>query len=445
MRGETRGRHVPLFVAIVLAIGTVVSVSVWDTEVESQHAVERLAEAQATLARALAMDFESRLAAEEAAGRAPEVALQRATEALLRDSAHLGAPSQTMVFVGGTGGLSGPREDLPRALLDLVHGPEGTLVLPREEAELLGMPRRRAVAAWQWTSRAGLGVLVVASANLECLHAQREEIVSVAGVLIIAAVVLGFGLTAARREGERVRLAHALERQRLERERDEQLAGAERIAVASALSLGIAHELATPLGVIAAKVEGLRRQLTDEKSTGALSIIGEQVSHMRQVMQGFLSLARGDGPQTTQLSAEAVARSAARSVLHRFTSAGVHLDLEVPEALPMVWADETLVRQALANLLLNAAQASDADSRVTLRLAAANGQLEFKVIDSGHGIAPEVVSQVMRPFVTTRAQAGGTGLGLAITQELARHHGGTVSIAPGPEGKGTEATLRLPL
>ena len=197
--------------------------------------------------------------------------------------------------------------------------------------------------------------------------------------------------------------------------------------------------------MIAAKVEGLRRNVTDERSTGALAIISEQVATMRQVMQGFLSLARGDGPQTTQLSPEAIARSAAKVVLHRFTAAGVHLELEVPEHLPMVWADETLVRQALANLLLNAAQASSAGSRVTLRLAVVDGQLELKVIDQGHGIAAEVVSQVMRPFVTTRAQAGGTGLGLAITQELARHHGGTVSIGPGSEGKGTVATLRLPL
>ena len=248
MRGPRRSRHVPLLAAIILAIAVVVSLTLWDNEQESQHAVERLAVAQGTLARALAMDFESRLAAEEAAGHVPEEALQRATDALLRDSLHLGAPSQTLVFVGGPGAMRGPRAELTPSLERLVRGGEQGLVIPREEAEHLGMPPRRAVAAWQGTSRAGLGVLVVASANLERLHAQREEIVSVASVLLIAAVVLGFGFTAVRREGERVRLAHALERKRLEQERDEQLAGAERIAVASALSLGIAHEPPRPWG-----------------------------------------------------------------------------------------------------------------------------------------------------------------------------------------------------
>lgn len=197
--------------------------------------------------------------------------------------------------------------------------------------------------------------------------------------------------------------------------------------------------------MIAAKVEGLRRNATDERSVAALAVISEQVATMRQVMQGFLSLARGDAPQTTQVAAESLARAAARAVVHRFTAANVSLQLEVPEGLPMVWADETLVRQALANLLINAAQASGPGSHVTLRLSVVEGTLEFRVLDEGHGIPSAIADQVTRPFVTTRAQVGGTGLGLAITQELARHHGGTVSLGPGPGGRGTEATLRLPL
>ena len=438
MRDARPSRHVALIAAMVIATIAIAALSVWDTEQQSAHAVERLAQAQATLARALTMDFERRLSAEEAAGPG-DLALKRATDALLADSKNLGAPQPTLVFIGG------PATAIP-ALAELATMKTAkTVILPREDAVKLGLPERRAVAAWWPTSRPGLGVMVIASASFERRDAQREEFISVLSILIIVAMVLGFGVTAVRREQQRLELAHVLERQRLERERDDQLAGAERIAVASALSLGIAHELATPLGVIAAKVEGLRRQLTDEKSSAALAIINEQIVTMRQMMQGFLSLARGDAPSTTQLSPETIARSAAKAVLHRFTAASVQLDVDVPSTLPLVWADENLVRQALVNLLVNAAEASPAGGRVTLRLAVAGGQLELRVIDEGHGIAPEVVSQVMRPFVTTRAQRGGTGLGLAITQELARHHGGTVSLAPAASGHGTEAILRLPL
>lgn len=440
-----RARYLPVLVAIAATVASVATVTVWDTERESKHAVERLALAQASLAQALVLDLESRMRAEAAAGKSDVEARRAAIDAILADSVHLSTARQTLVFVGEPPALAGPAVPLPARLNELIDTTSGTAVIPREDAAAMTLPDRRAVAAWQYTSHAPLGVLVVASAELEREYAEREELISVASMLVVVGLVLALGVNVVRRDTERVRLEHALERQRLERERDEQLARAERIGVASALSLGIAHELATPLGVIAAKTESLRRHLVDERSVAGLAVVAEQLAQMRQVMQGFLSLARGDSPQTAEASPEAIARAAAAVVLHRYSSAGVHLVLDVPGALPPVAADETLVRQALANLLVNAAQASPPGASVTLRLVPVEGQLEFHVIDQGHGISPELADQVLRPFVSTRASAGGSGLGLAIAQELARHHGGTVSIHPAPSGKGTHAVLRLPL
>lgn len=442
-----RSRHWPLIGATVAAMLVVAALSIWGAERESRHAVQRLALSQATLARALVMDFENRVAAERAEGHADD-AVQRATDALLRDSLRLGEPRETLVFVNNAGSVGGPRASLPPSLTALVGGSAETAIIPRDEAAALGLPLRRAVAAWSPAAEPTLGVLVVASASGERLRAEREELFSIVSLVVLVGIVLAFGIAAVRREGERVRLAHVLERQQLERERDEQLARAERIGVASALSLGIAHELATPLGVISARVEGLRRHTDEpstERSSAALAVINEQVNTMRQIMQGFLSLARGTAAVTTQVAPQSLARAAAKAVLHRFSAGSVNLHLEAPESLPQVWADETLVRQALTNLLVNAAQASAPGSQVTLRVSVVERWLEFRVIDQGHGIAPEVINQVTQPFVTTRAQLGGTGLGLAITQELARHHGGTMRIEARKDGPGTEASLRLPL
>jgi signal transduction histidine kinase len=288
-----------------------------------------------------------------------------------------------------------------------------------------------------------LGVLVIASAAPERLTAEREEFVNVASIAAISLIVLGLGLVALRRDGERLRLEHALERQRLERERDEQLARAERIAVASALSLGIAHELATPLSVISLHVEGLQRSLGTAHGT-ALKAIEEQIRDMRQVMQGFLALARGDQPETGRLDAGSLARSAAQAVAHRFDAAAVALELELPRQAPAVRADETLARQAITNLLINALQASEAGRQVRLSLAEEGQHVAFRVEDEGQGVDPAISDQVLRPFVTTRRDRGGSGLGLAISQELARHHGGTVELNPRADRRGTAATLRLP-
>ncbi|MGV3620800.1 MAG: sensor histidine kinase [Archangium sp.] len=438
-----RNRYLTQLGVVVLAVVAVSAISVWDTEEQSRHAVARLALSQGTLARALALDLDSRVLAEERYGRDPNAALANATRELLDDAATLGPPRETLIFVTVGQRIQG-LDNPVSALRQLLITRGDSLELSRDDAHALGLPRRRAVAVWRASNREGLGVMLVATAELERVHAEREQFVSVVSIIAISLIVLGLGVLAIRRDAEGLRLAHELERRRLEHERDEQLARAERIAVASALSLGIAHELATPLGVIALRVEGLKRN-ADEKARASLAVITEQVAQMKQVMQGFLALARGDAPVTTESNPVTLAQTAAQFVAHRFEAAGVTFELEASAPLPTVRADETLLRQALTNLLINAAQASRSGGRVVMRLAKQDGMLAWHVVDEGEGIAADVASQVTRPFVTTRAHAGGTGLGLAITQEIARHHGGALTLSPAPNGHGTEATLRLPL
>ncbi|MFT3707265.1 MAG: HAMP domain-containing sensor histidine kinase [Archangium sp.] len=435
-------RHLTLF-AVLLAVGAVSAISIWDTEQQSRRAVARLGQAQGMLARALGRDLDARLVAAEREGASPGDALEKSVQALANDAATLDAPRQTLVYVSAGGALLGSATATVPRLADLPRAGGEVLELSRDEAEALGLPRRRAVAAWRPSTRAGLGVLVIASAAPERVTAEREEFVNVASIAAISLIVLGLGLIALRRDAERLRLAHTLERQQLERERDEQLARAERIAVASALSLGIAHELATPLSVISLHVEGMRRAV-GESQRPALEAIELQIRDMRQVMQGFLSLARGDEPETGRLDAASLARSAAQAVAHRFDAAAVSLDLELSERSPPVRADETLARQALANLLINALQASAAGRHVRLSLKQEGQHVAFRVEDEGAGVDPSISDQVLRPFVTTRRDKGGSGLGLAISQELARHHGGTVELKPRSDRQGTAATLRLP-
>lgn len=429
--------------AVLIAVLAVSAISIWDTEQQSRRAVERLAQSQGTLARALALDLDGRIQAAERSGASPSEALTRATGAVLEESKTLVPPRQTLIFVTVGQRLGDALDAKVPRVQRLLMTRGDSLELTRDEAQSLGLPRRRAVAAWRPSNREGLGVLIIATAALERRDAEREELVSVVSIAAISLIVIGLGAVALRRDAERLRLEHTLERQRLERERDEQLARAERIAMASALSLGIAHELATPLGVISLRVEGLKRH-ADEKQAAALEAIAEQVRQMKQVMQGFLSLARGDAPASTRLEPITLVKSAVQLVSHRFAAAGVLLELELPQITVPVLADESLARQALANLLINAVQASRDGQRVRVDASHDATHVALHVTDEGEGVAPEIADQVMRPFVTTRTDAGGSGLGLAITQELARHQGGTVTLAPGPGGRGTRATLALP-
>lgn len=438
--GAVRARRWPFIVAVVLALGVVVSVEQRGSESELSAAVERLATAQQTLAQALAMGLERELS-NPVTSTADAVTRFRA-------DAHRVAPEQLILVDSGDGLRDAKGERVTSASLEAAmrSGAESA-VLPRDEAVALGLPRRRAAAGFsRFAVPVRLSVAVIATGLPERARATREQMISLGGTLLVSFTILGFALFAMRREGERLRFAHRLEREQLEHARDEQLGRADRIAVASALSIGVAHELATPLGVIAARVEQLSRAVKgDERAERALVAISEQVQQMKLVMQGFLGLARGEPPKVSPTAPARLVEDSAVSVQHRFNHANVTLEANSSDSLPVVELDATLIRQALANLLINALQASAPGARVILRATAGEGALSLTVEDEGAGIGVEVARRAKEPFFTTRAQTGGTGLGLAITNEIVRHHSGTLTLGRRSVGNGTIACITLPL
>lgn len=126
-----------------------------------------------------------------------------------------------------------------------------------------------------------------------------------------------------------------------------------------------------------------------------------------------------------------------------------HLPVEtrLPEQAVVLTVDPILIRHALFNLLVNAAQATVDEGGITIALdRAANPDSgepgwELSVADHGKGIAPGIMDKIFQPFFTTRGD--GTGLGLPVVQHVALLHGGTVTASNQPGG-GTKFALWLP-
>lgn len=113
----------------------------------------------------------------------------------------------------------------------------------------------------------------------------------------------------------------------------------------------------------------------------------------------------------------------------------------VPTDLPIVTLDVEQFKQALLNLLLNAEQAMPEGGEITLIGAAESKSVRLEVIDTGGGLAPEVVAKIFKPFFTTKP--GGNGLGLPITRKIIEAHGGRLE-AESELGHGTKFTMWLP-
>ncbi len=438
LRGTAR-----VWIAMVLAVCAVAAIAYWDARRESSSALEDFASAQVALANGLADPVARRLAASDDAtpsttivGGLHRVEKPGHVELLFARAGHEG-----LVRTDGS--------TIRHAAIEAAIARGDSWVrLTREEAAALGLPARTAMVGFAsiaegapktWT------IAVVASAQEERdreLRAQRRLILA---VVLSAGLVFAFGGFALRKQREQLELERELAVAEAARTLDERLVRADKLATLGALATGIAHEVSTPLGVILGRAEQLRRRVDDDERTRrAVDAIVEQGERIGRVIRGFLSLARGESPAFDRAEPSAIARASVDLVEHRFAEAGVELTSDVARALPSIACEPRLLEQALANLLLNACDACPRGGHVALSVRGDLEHVAFVVIDDGSGIPKELAARVGEPFFTTKANGKGTGLGLAITNEIVKHHRGSLAIEPRERESGTRACIEIP-
>jgi len=422
-----------LILGMMLAIGAVAALAYWDEQREFAAALSDFAGEQAALARAIAPTLE--------AGLTPFLTAARSIEKPRRVRVLVREPSRAALTTSDGSSLRSA------ALETGLSRAADWLRLSRSEAALLALPARTAMAGFtHFDTVAGRwGVAVVASAQNERdreLSAQRRLILS---VLVASGLVLVFGGLALKNQRNRLELANELAIAAVQSERDERLVRADKLATMGALATGIAHEVSTPLGVILGRAEQLlARSNDDDRSRRAAQVIVEQAERINAIVRGFLSLARGNAPQTQRVSPNALAEVAVDLVGHRFSKAGVRLSISLAQGLPWVTCEPRLMEQVFVNLLLNACDACQVDGEVELRVCAEGSRVAFVVTDDGCGISEDDAARVLDPFFTTKPVGQGSGLGLAISSELVKHHRGTLSVAPRTDRRGTRACVELP-
>jgi signal transduction histidine kinase len=278
---------------------------------------------------------------------------------------------------------------------------------------------------------------VVATAIRERNREERGLWRVALAFLLATATVVSFGTLALRRQRTELELAQRLAIAEAVQLRDERLVRADKLATLGAMAMGIAHQVATPLGVIMARSE--RLVLADEKSSRAVAAIRKQASRINEIVRAFLRLARGGTPTLVHTSPATLARDAVELVSHRFDQAGVFLRTTLADDVPAVACDPVLV-----NLLLNACDACPRGGHVTLAVEASARTVTFAIEDDGVGISAASAQRATEPFFSTKPPEDGTGLGLVIAQEIVGHHHGTLELLPLP-GKGTRARVAIPL
>jgi two-component system NtrC family sensor kinase len=222
----------------------------------------------------------------------------------------------------------------------------------------------------------------------------------------------------------------------------EKLIQSQRLAILGQVAAGVAHEINNPLAVILGYVKLLRRQAHLVSDTGdQLRIVEEEANECQRIVQALLDLGRPVPSERARVNLPELAREA----IDRLAGTGKVGERKLaPSALDptaVVVGDPAALRQVIANLVLNAIEATSETGSITVSVARVDAWLELTVEDDGYGIPAQVHPRVFEPFFTTKP--AGTGLGLAISQAIVSAHHGVLELRPGPK-RGTRACLRLP-
>lgn len=230
----------------------------------------------------------------------------------------------------------------------------------------------------------------------------------------------------------------AEENLRLERRVEE----GERLATLGQMAATVAHEIKNPLSAIKSIAQVMREDegLSKEYAQD-LNLIVKETDRLSQSLTQLLSFARKDLPAEAPQSCDELIRSVLNLFRLNADERHINLMLRSESNAQLDGFSVVAIRDALANLLLNALQATPINGRITITSKDEGEDLSLIIEDDGPGIPVRIQKRIWEPFFTTKQR--GTGLGLAIVQKRMEEIGGSVSLRTPSNGRGARFELRV--
>jgi two-component system, NtrC family, sensor kinase len=231
-------------------------------------------------------------------------------------------------------------------------------------------------------------------------------------------------------------------REEVERLHRTEMSRAEHLATLGELAAGLAHEIRNPLAGIDGVIEIVGRDLP--ATSPARDVVRDlqlEVARIDHILNDLLQRAHPHLPEVraTDLNTT-VERAVVLARLH-LLSKPIKIEIDKDPSLPSVEHDSNQIHQLLLNLLLNAVQAIDGAGEIRVEVSMLKDHATIVVIDTGRGIASELLPNIFLPFYTTKGN--GTGLGLSLARRIAEEHHGRIDVTS-EVGKGTKFAVLLP-
>jgi putative nucleotidyltransferase with HDIG domain len=229
------------------------------------------------------------------------------------------------------------------------------------------------------------------------------------------------------------------------------------------MAAGAAHEMNNPLSVISGRAQLLAAKISDAGMKNEAGLIAAQAERLSQIITDMRDFAKPVSPRMDAVDINALAAEAVQAATQRADQAGcaaVPVRLEPASEPPAVRADNRQIRGALAEIIVNAMQATHAarveaaahgraaptqdDVVVSVNVDPLDQQIIIQVRDAGIGMSQDVVRNAFAPFFSAKSAGRNRGMGLAKALRWVENHGGTIRL-DSTFGQGTTAVVILPL
>ena len=237
----------------------------------------------------------------------------------------------------------------------------------------------------------------------------------------------------------------------------EQLRHADRLKTVGQLTSSVVHEVGTPLTVITGRAKMIQcAEAEGDEARDCARIIVEQAEKVTLTVRQILDFARVHAKEKKIQDLSLTVRQMAELLNPVAVKAGIYLECRKDLRTAYARVDENQIQQVLANLIINAIQATPSGGHVTLGIDEENAVppedasmipiavWAVSIKDDGCGIPEGSFPRIFESFYTTKTAGNGTGLGLPISKEIIRDHGGWMRVESTPK-KGSTFIVYLPV
>lgn len=217
----------------------------------------------------------------------------------------------------------------------------------------------------------------------------------------------------------------------------------------AALAGGLAHEIKNPLSTISLNLELMAEELDespehsprDRRFLQKINTLQRECRQLNQILEAFLQFARMGELKCEPHDLNDLVREFIKFYEPQARDHGIEISPHLATDLPPVELDQSLMRQVLLNLALNAQQAMPEGGLLELQTYAAPNAVCLEFIDNGCGMEERTRSRMFQAFFSTRSN--GSGLGLPTVKKIIEAHRGQITCESEP-GRGTRFKITLP-